>query len=133
MFQHSKECHDEVEELMAKIFVTKKEILCPDIFQEQQGMTSWLQQSFYVTTQDTYVMTITRQLQKNYVTTLSNYVATESKKKARNHVAKETVSHDKSWGTKMTTMSQQSNHLGKNFWGSIISASKYGHHLKIYK
>ena len=69
-------------------------------------MTSWLQQSFYVATEDTYVSTITRQLQQNYVATLSNYVATEFKKKARNHVTTETASHDKSWGTKMTTMSR---------------------------
>ena len=67
-------------------------------------MTSWLQQSFHVATQDTHVATITRQLQQNYVSTLSNYVAIESKKKARNHVVIETASHDKSCGTKMTTM-----------------------------
>ena len=59
-------------------------------------MTSWLQQSFYVMTQDTYVATITRKLQHNFVATLSNYVATKSKEKARNHVATETASHDKS-------------------------------------
>ena len=69
-------------------------------------MTSWLQQNFYVMTQDTHVATITRQLQQNYVPTLSNYVAIESEKKAHNYVAKETVSHDKSWGTKMKTMSR---------------------------
>ena len=69
-------------------------------------MTSWLQQIFYVATQDTHVMTITRKLQQNYVVTLSNYVATESKKKALNLVATKTASHDKSWGTKMKTMSR---------------------------
>ena len=69
-------------------------------------MTSDLQEGFYVATQDIYVATIIRQLQHNYVVTLSNYVATESKKKALNHVATETASHDKSWETKMETMSQ---------------------------
>ena len=61
-------------------------------------MTCWLQQSFYVATQDTDVVTIIRQIQQNYVATLSNYVAIESKKKALNYVATETASHDKSWG-----------------------------------
>ena len=37
-----------------------KEILCCGIFQEQQEMTSGLQQSFNVATQDTNVATITR-------------------------------------------------------------------------
>ena len=69
-------------------------------------MTSWLQQSFYVATQDIDVATITRQFQQNYVTTLSYYITTESKKIALNHVATETTSHDKSWGTKMKTMSR---------------------------
>ena len=69
-------------------------------------MTSWLQESFYVLTQDTHVAIITRNLQQNYVATLSNYVTTESKKKAQNYVVTETASHDKSQGMKMTTMSQ---------------------------
>ena len=68
-------------------------------------MTNWLQQSFYVVTQDTHVTTITRQLQQNYVVTLSNYVTTKSLKKAQNYVTIEIASHDKSWGTKMTIMS----------------------------
>ena len=38
-------------------------------------MTSGLQQGFYVTAQDTYVVTIIRQLLQNYVATLSSYVA----------------------------------------------------------
>ena len=41
-------------------------------------MKSWLQQSFYVATQDAHVATITRQLQQNFVVTFSNYVATEN-------------------------------------------------------
>ena len=69
-------------------------------------MTSWLQQSFYVATQDTQVTTITKQLYQNYVSTLSNYVVVESKKKAQNYVVTKTTSHDKSWGTNMTTMSR---------------------------
>ena len=89
-------------------------------------MISWLQQSFYVATQDTQVATITRQLEQNYVTTLSNYVAIESKEKAQNYVITETASHDKSWGTKIKTMLRQSNQLGKNFWGSIIPALNCG-------
>ena len=89
-------------------------------------MTSWLQQSFYVATQDTHVTKITRQLQQNYVSTLSNYVVIESKKKAQNYVTTETTNHDKSCGTKMTTMSRQSNQLGQNFWGSTISTLKCG-------
>ena len=64
-------------------------------------MISWLQQSFYVATQDSHVATI------NYVATLSNYVMTESMKKAQNYVTTETASHDKSRGTKMKTMSRQ--------------------------
>ena len=70
-------------------------------------MTSGLQQGFYVATQDTYVVTIIRQLQQNYVVTLSNNVVTESKKKAQNHVVTETAGHDKSWGTEMKIMSRQ--------------------------
>ena len=48
--------------LKGKKLCRDKEILYRDIFQEQQGMTSMLQQSFYVMTQDSYVATITRQL-----------------------------------------------------------------------
>ena len=52
-------------------------------------MKHWLQQNFYVTTQDTHISTITRQLKQNFVAIFSKYVATESKKKARKYVAKE--------------------------------------------
>ena len=52
----------------------------------------------------TLIATITRQLQQSYVATLSTYITTESKKKAQNHVAIETASYNKSYGTKMTTM-----------------------------
>ena len=104
--------------LKDKKFCRDKEISYRNIFQELQGMTSWLQQSFYVVTitsqlQQNYVVTlsnvatITSLLQQNYVTTLSNYVTTESKKKVQNHVVIEIAGHDKSWGTKMKTMSRQ--------------------------
>ena len=68
--------------LKGKKLCRDKEISCRDIFQEQQRMTIWLHQSFYVATQDTFVVTITRQLQQNFVTTFSNYIVTKSKKKA---------------------------------------------------
>ena len=99
MSQHNARMED-------KKFCGDKEISCCDIFQEQQRMIILLQQSIYVATQDTHVTTITSQLQHNYVVTLSNYVAIESMKKAQNYIATITASHDKSWGTKMKTMSQ---------------------------
>ena len=59
-------------------------------------MTSCVATKVYVVTQDTHVVTLTRQLQQNYVATLTNYVATEAKKKAGKYVTIETVGHDKS-------------------------------------
>ena len=82
--------------LKDKKFCRDKENSCCDIFQEQQRLISWLQQSFYVATQDTHIAIINSQLQQNYLTALSNYVTIESMKKAQHCVTKETGSHDKS-------------------------------------
>ena len=71
----------QVEELKAKIFVAIKKFISRHFSKETKN-------DKLVTTLDTHVVTITRQLQQNYV-------ATESLKTARNHVAIETISQDK--------------------------------------
>ena len=62
MLRHFKIMSRHITKLKGKNIFHEKEILCHDIFQEQQGMKSWLQQCFYVATQETHVATITRQL-----------------------------------------------------------------------
>ena len=82
MLRHFKIMSRHKSKLKGKNLCRDKEILCRDIFQEQQGMKSWLQQRFYDATQDTHVTKITRKLQQNYAVTFSNNVTTKFKKKA---------------------------------------------------
>ena len=57
MSQHFKPMSQHKARLKDKKFCRDEDILCRDIFQEQQRMTSGLQQSFYVVTQDTHCKT----------------------------------------------------------------------------
>ena len=92
--------------LKDKKFCRDKEIYVAIEFRSSRKSQVVLQQSFYVATQDTYVVTKTRQLQQNYIAILPNYVTTEFKKRALKYVVIETAGHDKNWETKMRTMSR---------------------------
>ena len=81
-----KSCHDRVDRLKRKMFITTRKIMSRQIL-DAEGNEKLVANKFDVATQDTYVATRTRLLNKIYVATLSKFVATESKNKPREHVA----------------------------------------------
>ena len=93
-----------------------------------------------VATQDTPIVTRTKLLQHNYITTLSKSIVRLFKKRHKIMSQHKNASHDKSWRTKMTTMSwpnfplsRQSNLLGQIFGDLKFQPQSAAHHLKIYK
>ena len=86
-----------------KLVVTRK-IMSRQI-SEVEGNEKLVAKTFSVVTQEIYVATRTRLLNKNSVTTLSKSITTESKKSTENRSRQKTASYDRGQRQRLKTLS----------------------------